>query len=398
MIFYFSGTGNSEHAAKKLLQEGERLISIAEAVQKERFTFWPWEDENVGFVFPVYFYGLPDMVRTFVRKLNLMRKPAYTYAVITCGGSIGAAGDLLRELLAEKDIPLRAVYKVKMPDNYVLMYDIPSPAQQKQVLAEAEVRLDAVARDISQRRFTGLPVSAAAKMKTAAVYPFYDKTRKTAKFHVDETCVSCGKCAANCPDQAIELKDGVPTWVKDKCQHCLRCMTCNAISFGKRTVGKPRYRHPDKKQKMEHTDLKLTRRFLFKEMVEIDEEATKAWYAQAENWGCDCGDCRNFLAVAEAGKLPEPVMAVLQELGIPAAKATYVCLLYHDEEGYLYQFSYRIAGNIVGEVPNLSEEYPWGGVGCGHEIYPYGAPDFPEPHFDLEFGVKLPWVLEEPDQ
>ena len=34
---------------------------------------------------------------------------------------------------------------------------------------------------------------------------------------------------------------------------------------------------------------------------------------------------------------------------------------------------------------------------CCHEIYPYGAPDFPEPHFDLEFYLTLPWTLEEPE-
>ena len=35
------------------------------------------------------------------------------------------------------------------------------------------------------------------------------------------------------------------------------------------------------------------------------------------------------------------------------------------------------------------------GWGCCHEPYPYGAPDFPEPHFDLEFYATLPWVLGE---
>lgn len=68
MIFYFSGTGNSEHAARALLQENEQLISIANAANSETFTFSPAEGENVGFVFPVYFYGLPDTVRRFVKK------------------------------------------------------------------------------------------------------------------------------------------------------------------------------------------------------------------------------------------------------------------------------------------------------------------------------------------
>ena len=32
--------------------------------------------------------------------------------------------------------------------------------------------------------------------------------------------------------------------------------------------------------------------------TEVDEAATRRWYAQAEPWGCRCGPCRNFLALA----------------------------------------------------------------------------------------------------
>jgi hypothetical protein len=34
---------------------------------------------------------------------------------------------------------------------------------------------------------------------------------------------------------------------------------------------------------------------------------------------------------------------------------------------------------------------------CCHETYPYGAPDFLEPHFDIEFFLWLPWVINEPE-
>ena len=65
--------------------------------------------------------------------------------------------------------------------------------------------------------------------------------------------------------------------------------------------------------------------------VEVDEPATRAWYAQAGDWGCDCGHCRNFLALAKERRLPEELLNILDGLGIPPEKATYVCELYHDE-------------------------------------------------------------------
>lgn len=125
--------------------------------------------------------------------------------------------------------------------------------------------------------------------------------------------------------------------------------------------------------------------------VEIDQESTRRWYATAEEWGCDCGDCRNFLALAHERRLPSFVLEPLDKLGIPPEKATYVCLLYSDGEGHHYQFSYRVAGNILIGETNAEENGQ-----CQHEPYPYGAPGFPEPHFDLEFWVTLPWVLDEP--
>ena len=129
--------------------------------------------------------------------------------------------------------------------------------------------------------------------------------------------------------------------------------------------------------------------------VEIDETATAQWYSTQEPWGCDCGDCRNFLKLARQNKLPEPVHAVLKDLNIAADKATYVCEIIPKDDGHLYQFSYRIAGRILNEDTATSTAEEWGEVRCCHEPYPYGAPGFPTPYFDLEFWVTLPWVLDE---
>ena len=36
---------------------------------------------------------------------------------------------------------------------------------------------------------------------------------------------------------------------------------------------------------------------LFGFQVEIDEVATKEWYDKADEWSCECGDCRHFVAL-----------------------------------------------------------------------------------------------------
>lgn len=59
---------------------------------------------------------------------------------------------------------------------------------------------------------------------------------------------------------------------------------------------------------------------LFGVQVEIDEEATKKWYDIAKEWGCDCGDCRHFVALAKKRKLPSAVLEILEQFGIASEK------------------------------------------------------------------------------
>ena len=93
-----------------------------------------------------------------------------------------------------------------------------------------------------------------------------------------------------------------------------------------------------------------------------------------------------------------PIIKLLEQFQISPEKATYVCELYATGGEHLYQFCYRLAGQILRENDLYESEFNWGTGCCGHEPYPYGAAGFPEPQFDLMFSAQLPWILEEPDQ
>ena len=142
-------------------------------------------------------------------------------------------------------------------------------------------------------------------------------------------------------------------------------------------------------------------------VAEVDMPATRACYDQAGEWACTCGHCRNFLALAKERRLPTELLDLLDALGIPPEKATYVCELYHDrdwrEKGLLYEVSWRIAGAVVkkpesqeneGTLWSPSVERPEFRLMLGHETCPV-EPDFHEPNFDLDVSLYLPWVLDE---
>jgi len=96
MIFYFTGTGNSQYVAQSLAKEGERLISIVECLRNDKYDFDTLGFEPVGIVCPVYFGGLPMAVIQFLEKLELSEKPAYLYGVLTYGGFAAGAGNMMK--------------------------------------------------------------------------------------------------------------------------------------------------------------------------------------------------------------------------------------------------------------------------------------------------------------
>lgn len=248
MIFYFSATGNSKYAAERIAAAGEdHLISLRDAVRSRSYRYDVSREERIGFVFPVYFWGLPSILRFFAKKLELTGyRGQYIYAVLTCGSSTGGAGDQLAELLKEKGLTLSAQFGIPMVDNYVPMFKVAGPEEIEKRLDAAEAYIDDAARAIRAKGAGDYNRSrgAAPGVMTGTLYPLYAHGRSTRPFVVTDHCIGCGLCQEICPCGAILISGGKPAWIKSRCVRCLGCLhRCPAQAIHWKTPAEDRGRY-----------------------------------------------------------------------------------------------------------------------------------------------------------
>ncbi len=244
MIFVFSGTGNSYHAARCLSEAFQTdMVEIAAAVRYKRFAY-DAKGGDVGFVFPVYFFGIPSIVSEFVENIAV-KNPGHVYCISTCGGTSGEASEQLQEKLRGK-LTVDASYDVIMPDNAVFAFDPPSKEKAAEINAAADVTIGGIIESIRKKEKGDFRTT--ARKDVDGLYSKYEEYRNTEAFGFDERCVECRICEHVCPEQVIRVYHRKPVWDEDKCSLCMSCLNLcpkQALQYGDSTASRGRYFHPD---------------------------------------------------------------------------------------------------------------------------------------------------------
>lgn len=230
MIVFYTGTGNAKYVAEKIAEITGDVVENLTTFTKEKKPFALAEDEKLVLVNPVYYWGVPETVKEFVKSLKDVGN--YFALVLECGGNTGDAQGVVQRY-AEPS----AVFGLVAVDNFCPMFKVPTREEAESKLDALDEKIAFVAEKIKNEEkgdFNDVK-GTLPKLNTALLYPLYEKFggRKT-KFSVSDDCIGCGLCEKICPTSTICVENGKPVWTKTKCDMCLGCLSrCpkNAISI-----------------------------------------------------------------------------------------------------------------------------------------------------------------------
>ncbi|MDR3148327.1 MAG: EFR1 family ferrodoxin [Treponema sp.] len=244
IIFCFSGTGNSLKVAKAISKE----LAAAEIVpmgNPKKYIVTKKYD-TIGFVYPVYYWGLPNAVRNFVETIDLTSSvDAYFYGIATFGGLPGNGIAQLNELLRHKhNVKLNYGKSLRMFSNYIVAYPMSNRINEPNKKADKKIIPVLEAIKNKKSRTIARPNKLFAVVYNKNINKFNGMDRD---YVVDTNCTGCGICSMVCPVKNIEMINKQPNF-KHNCEQCVACIQyCprKAINYKNLTQNRGRYTNPE---------------------------------------------------------------------------------------------------------------------------------------------------------
>ncbi|MFB0509284.1 MAG: EFR1 family ferrodoxin [bacterium] len=256
IIFYFSGTGNTEFVAKRfqenLQTKGFDIRLKAIDLLKDKLDLK--EYSLIGIGFPLYAWNLPINVRQFINDLpEIPNKDAMVF--VTMGGptSLGALG-ITADLLKKKGFRVLSAEALEMPSNDNIFFDADDPKSEKtqRLRKNAADKVSAIVESIQsgKGKINGNSIFLKFLSWLTGVWinRLYRPYFHYRKFYVDEKCLpECRLCEQFCPANNILKIDTKTVVFNRSCILCARCINCcpvYAIQYDK-SQKKQRFKDPD---------------------------------------------------------------------------------------------------------------------------------------------------------
>ena len=243
IVFCFTGTGNSLTVARDIADKLENCVILD--IGHTEHSIEVSEYSRIGFVFPVYFLGLPLRVAKFIEGLSVPPGfPGFLFSIATYanvrGNAVKQAGAILQKQGQRQNY---AAY-VKMGDNAIAFYGsnpnierlAVSYRQQMDIIIPKIVAKETI---LIGRKFQ--PFEAYYNMMIPRMQ------KRDEGFQLLDACTKCGICSDVCPVNNICVRDGKPEFGHN-CEQCMACIQLcpqKAIDYKGKCAKRNRYKHPN---------------------------------------------------------------------------------------------------------------------------------------------------------
>jgi len=242
-IFCYTGTGNCYASSKQIAKElNMEVIHIThELVESKPHV----EGEVCIIVFPVYAFGVPKLVKHFIRATTF--KVEHMVVLDTQGSWHGGALAEAIRLLRRRKQRVAYTKGIRAVENFVHMFKLPKEEQIVLITQKQQELTNGVISDIKNRkrnrRLLFRPGSDVISFVFRRVTGMFAR-----RYKFTDDCNGCGICFKVCPPRAIEMTEGMPAILPKRCDHCQACMQLcpqKAIKYGRVKPNGRRYKHAD---------------------------------------------------------------------------------------------------------------------------------------------------------
>jgi len=240
VVYYFSGTGNSENVARwmgDIAKENGMEVSLINIGKTARRNIEPPEsDALVAFVSPIHGFNYPPVMLNFLvhfpkgknKVLLLNTRAGMLLGKWITPGLTGIAFYFSALILKLKGYSIRSMFPVDLPSNWISVHPGLNDRTIKYLHERNKDKVYRFARKVlaGGTDFRGVReiIQDTLIAPVSLGYYFLGRFLIAKSYFASADCDNCGLCYKSCPVKAIKLIDNRPYWTF-KCESCMHCMS-----------------------------------------------------------------------------------------------------------------------------------------------------------------------------
>lgn len=240
VVYYFSGTGNSENVAKwmaDIAKEKGTKVSLINIAKTDRLAISsPEPDALVVFVSPIHGFNYPPVMLNFIRRFPKGKNKVLlmnTRAGMLIGkwitpGLTGIAFYFSALILKKRGYSIKSMFPVDLPSNWISVHPGLNERTVKYLHERNQEKVYRFARKVLDggSDFRGMYeiVQDTLVAPISLGYYFIGRFLFAKTYYASADCDNCDLCIKACPVKAIKKVDGRPFWTFN-CESCMRCMS-----------------------------------------------------------------------------------------------------------------------------------------------------------------------------